>query len=109
MAQEITGSNPVARPNTSYTLPAPVAQRIEYWASDPGVVGSNPARRAKTRHKKRPSECSGGLIFWFCCHFAANVFLPCRRYHVLISPAESFIKAAGRSLLQPRQDMGICI
>ena len=26
---------------------APVAQRIEYWASDPGVVGSNPARRAK--------------------------------------------------------------
>ena len=25
---------------------APVAQRIEYWASDPGVVGSNPARRA---------------------------------------------------------------
>ena len=48
MAQEITGSNPVARPSKhpSGPLDAPVAQRIEYWASNPGVAGSNPARRA---------------------------------------------------------------
>ena len=47
MAQEITGSNPVARPSKHPREPldAPVAQRIEYWASNPGVAGSNPARR----------------------------------------------------------------
>ena len=51
MAQEITGSNPVARPITNSILPfppgfAPVAQWREHWASDPGVAGSTPARRA---------------------------------------------------------------
>ncbi len=45
---------------------APVAQRIEYWASDPGVVGSNPARRAKSRHKIKPPDYSGGLILVSC-------------------------------------------
>ena len=36
--------------NRLYTpLDAPVAQRIEYWASNPGVAGSNPARRATNR------------------------------------------------------------
>ena len=65
VAQEITGSNPVARPKsatatTEWSSPrplpergnnrmaanAPVAQWIEHWASDPGVAGSSPARRA---------------------------------------------------------------
>ena len=54
VAQEITGSNPVARPKNGSEqsgprllhLPAPVAQWIEHWASDPGVAGSSPAGRA---------------------------------------------------------------
>ena len=51
VAQEIEGSNPFARPikRTIHSLDAPVAQRIEYWASNPGVAGSNPARRAINR------------------------------------------------------------
>ena len=47
---------------------APVAQRTEYWASDPGVVGSNPAGRTKSRHEKGPSHEGWGLCFsmhWF--------------------------------------------
>ena len=54
MAQEIEGSNPFARPikRTIHSLDAPVAQRIEYWASNPGVAGSNPARRAINRSQK---------------------------------------------------------
>ncbi len=35
-------------------LHAPVAQWIEHWASDPGVAGSTPARRAISRHQIRP-------------------------------------------------------
>ena len=65
MAQEIVGSNPTAHPisspiagrtrGTPELAPlgwvpkvkyAPVAQRIEHWASDPGVAGSSPAGRA---------------------------------------------------------------
>ena len=54
VAQEITGSNPVARPKQRpgafrvpvSRSPAPVAQWIEHWASDPGVAGSSPAGRA---------------------------------------------------------------
>ncbi len=57
VAQETTGSNPVARPNPvqGVTLAlivnpvcknnAPVAQWTEHWASDPGVAGSSPAGR----------------------------------------------------------------
>ena len=60
MAQEITGSNPVARPNLRFTLTpldAPVAQWIEYWASNPGVAGSSPAGRATI-------EAKSALINW---------------------------------------------
>ena len=46
MAQEIVGSNPIAHPIIIVRRDAPVAQRIEYWASDPGVAGSNPVGRA---------------------------------------------------------------
>ena len=55
MAQEITGSNPVARPKLQVTLTplnAPVAQWIEYWASNPGVAGSSPAGRATIKHEQ---------------------------------------------------------
>ena len=45
VALEIGGSNPLAHPIVLNI--APVAQRTEHWASDPGVAGSNPARRAK--------------------------------------------------------------
>ena len=40
VALEIVGSSPIAHPS------APVAQRIEHWSSEPGVVGSNPSGRA---------------------------------------------------------------
>ena len=43
---------------------APVAQRIEYWASDPGVVGSNPARRA-ILDKTKASKIFLGASFLF--------------------------------------------
>ena len=42
---------------------APVAQRIEYWASDPGVVGSNPARRAK-RFTPLPANRRSHILRW---------------------------------------------
>ena len=32
--------------------------------ADPGVVGSNPARRAKPSHGKRPPDYFGGLWIW---------------------------------------------
>ena len=64
VAQEITGSNPVARPkqrrdprHCTLLLPAPVAQWIEHWASDPGVAGSNPAGRAKSLNSSVPLSC----------------------------------------------------
>ena len=59
MAQEIEGSNPFARPikRTIHSLDAPVAQRIEYWASNPGVAGSSPAGRATI-------EAKSALINW---------------------------------------------
>ena len=43
--------SPQERPLTDHgakflSLPAPVAQWIEHWASDPGVAGSSPAGRA---------------------------------------------------------------
>ena len=53
-AGEITGSNPVARLNLQFThtpFDAPVAQWIEYWASNPGVAGSSPAGRATIEAK----------------------------------------------------------
>ena len=40
---------PSLAPITSSRRLAPVAQWIEHWASDPGAVGSTPARRAKFR------------------------------------------------------------
>ena len=39
---------------------APVAQRIEYWASNPGVVGSNPARRTIIEHEIKALEIALG-------------------------------------------------
>ena len=47
MAQEIVGSNPIARPISTPSDNAPVAQWIEYLASNQGVAGSSPARRAR--------------------------------------------------------------
>ena len=47
MAQEIVGSNPIARPIGTPSINAPVAQWIEHLASDQGVAGSSPARRAR--------------------------------------------------------------
>ena len=47
MAQEIVGSNPIARPIGTPSNNAPVAQWIEHLASDQGVAGSSPARRAR--------------------------------------------------------------
>ena len=46
MAQEIVGSNPIARPIIHPLNNAPVAQWIEFLASNQGVAGSSPARRA---------------------------------------------------------------
>ena len=65
MAQEIEGSNPFARPikRAIHPLDAPVAQRIEYWASNPGVAGSNPARRTISLSYKA-FVIRLGLSFW---------------------------------------------
>ena len=45
-----TGDHGFESRRSPQTVPkAPVAQWIEHWASDPGVAGSTPARRANTR------------------------------------------------------------
>ena len=56
---------PSLAPNGFTRQLAPVAQRIEYWASDPGVVGSNPARRANSRHEISPLKQFRGLSFLY--------------------------------------------
>ena len=61
-------------------------------------MGSNPARRAISRHKDKAPGVFRGLSFWICCHFAANSFLTCRRHYVLIGSA----KRASACRLVPR-------
>ena len=55
MAQEIVGSNPIARPISTPSDNAPVAQWIEYLASNQGVAGSSPARRARNYNPRAHS------------------------------------------------------
>ena len=56
MAQEIVGSNPIARPIIHPLNNAPVAQWIEYLASNQGVAGSSPAGRTIFLGTKKPSD-----------------------------------------------------
>ena len=52
-----------------FPIAAPVAQRIERWASDPEVAGSNPAGRAKHSIRKGLLPQGGSPRFW---HLSIN-------------------------------------
>ena len=62
MAQEIVGSNPIARPIIHPLNNAPVAQWIEYLASNQGVAGSSPAGRTIFLGTKSPPISNQGAF-----------------------------------------------
>ena len=58
---------------------APVAQWIEHWASDPGVAGSSPARRA-TRFPFQPApdaDSADSVLFPGCIYIRGSVPFGC--------------------------------
>ena len=76
MAQEIVGSNPIARPIIHPLNNAPVAQWIEYLASNQGVAGSSPAGRTIfLETKSLLAECQGLFFLRTCDNNATSLFL----------------------------------